>query len=371
MKIGVPQEIKNHEYRVAITPAGVHELTRHGHEVFVERGAGIGSAIPDEDFTAAGAKILDGPDEVWAEGDLILKVKEPIAAEYHRMRSGQTLFTYLHLAASRECTDALLASGVTAIAYETVQLPDRSLPLLAPMSEVAGRLAPQVGAYNLMAFNGGRGVLPGGVPGVAPAKVVVIGGGVSGLNAAQIAVGMGADVTILDVNVDRLRHIDAIYQGRLRTLVSNSLTIEQQVRAADLVIGAVLIPGAKAPTLVSNDLVAGMKSGSVLVDIAIDQGGCFEDSRPTTHADPTYRVHDSIFYCVANMPGSVPNTSTYALTNVTLPYAVAIADQGWREALRGNVALALGLNTHAGELVYDHVAEAHGLPHTPLASILA
>ncbi|WP_067469247.1 alanine dehydrogenase [Actinomadura macra] len=370
MKIGVPKEIKNHEYRVAITPAGVHELTRHGHEVFVEHGAGLGSAIPDDDFTAAGAKILDGPEAVWAEGDLILKVKEPIAAEYHRMRAGQTLFTYLHLAASRECTDALLSAGVTAIAYETVQLPDRSLPLLAPMSEVAGRLAPQVGAYNLMAFNGGRGVLPGGVPGVAPAKVVVIGGGVSGLNAAQIAVGMGAEVTILDVNVDRLRHIDAIYQGRLKTLVSNAYTVEQQAREADLVIGAVLIPGAKAPTLVSNDLVARMKAGSVLVDIAIDQGGCFEDSRPTTHADPTYRVHDSIFYCVANMPGSVPNTSTYALTNVTLPYAVAIADKGWRQALRDNAALALGLNTHAGALVYDHVAEAHGLPHTSLASIL-
>ncbi|MBD2895350.1 Alanine dehydrogenase [Actinomadura sp. RB99] len=370
MKIGVPQEIKNHEYRVAITPAGVHELTRHGHEVYVERGAGLGSAIPDEDYTAAGAKILDGPDEVWAEGDLILKVKEPIAAEYHRMRAGQTLFTYLHLAASRECTDALLSAGVTAIAYETVQLPDRSLPLLAPMSEVAGRLAPQVGAYNLMASNGGRGVLPGGVPGVAPAKVVVIGGGVSGLNAAQIAVGMGADVTVLDLNVDRLRHIDAIYQGRMRTLVSNAYLVEQEARAADLVIGAVLIPGAKAPKLISNDLVAAMKSGSVLVDIAIDQGGCFEDSRPTTHDAPTYKVHGSTFYCVANMPGSVPNTSTYALTGVTLPYVLQLAEKGWRRALHENAALAKGLNTHAGELVYDHVAEAHGLPYTPLSSIL-
>jgi alanine dehydrogenase len=370
VKIGVPREIKNHEYRVAITPAGVHELTRHGHEVFAERGAGLGSAIPDDDYAAAGAKILDGPDGVWAEGDLILKVKEPVPPEYHRMRGGQVLFTYLHLAASRECTDALLAAGVTAIAYETVQLPDRSLPLLAPMSEVAGRLAPQVGAYNLMASNGGRGVLPGGVPGVAPARVVVIGGGVSGLNAAQIAVGMGADVTVMDVNVDRLRHIDAIYQGRLRTLVSSAYTVEQEARAADLVIGAVLIPGARAPKLISNDLVAGMKAGSVLVDIAIDQGGCFEDSRPTTHADPTYRVHGSTFYCVANMPGSVPNTSTYALTGVTLPYAVQIADKGWHGALRSNGALARGLNTHAGALVYDHVAEAHGLPYTPLAAIL-
>ncbi|GGV04627.1 alanine dehydrogenase [Actinomadura cremea] len=370
MKIGVPREIKNHEYRVAITPAGVHELTRHDHEVFVERGAGLGSAIPDDDYTAAGAKILDSADEVWAEGDLVLKVKEPIAPEFHRMREGQVLFTYLHLAASRECTDALLAAGVTAIAYETVQLPDRSLPLLAPMSEVAGRLAPQVGAYHLMASNGGRGVLPGGVPGVAPAKVVVIGGGVSGLNAAQIAAGMGADVTILDVDVDRLRHIDAIYQGRVRTLVSNALAVEQRVRAADLVIGAVLIPGAKAPKLISGDLVAGMKAGSVLVDIAIDQGGCFADSRPTTHDAPTYPVHGSTFYCVANMPGSVPNTSTYALTGVTLPYAVAIAEKGWHGALRADASLARGLNTHAGEIVYDHVAEAHGLPWTPPSSVL-
>ncbi|MFD0686759.1 alanine dehydrogenase [Actinomadura fibrosa] len=370
MKIGVPREIKNHEYRVAITPAGAHELTRHGHEVFIERGAGLGSAIADDEYTAAGAKILDGPDAVWAEGELILKVKEPVAPEYHRMREGQVLFTYLHLAASRACTDALLSAGVTAVAYETVQLPDGSLPLLAPMSEVAGRLAPQVGAYNLMAFNGGRGVLPGGVPGVAPARVLVIGGGVSGLNAAQIAVGMGAQVTVLDVNVDRLRHIDAIYQGRLRTLVSSAYTVEQEAREADLVIGAVLIPGAKAPKLVSNDLVARMKAGSVLVDIAIDQGGCFEDSRPTTHDDPTYRVHDSIFYCVANMPGSVPNTSTYALTGVTLPYAVAIADKGWRDALRDDPALARGLNTHAGRLVYDHVGEAHGLPWSPPESVL-
>ena len=370
MKIGVPREIKNHEYRVAITPAGVHEFTRHGHEVFVERTAGLGSAIPDDDYTAAGAKILDSADEVWAEGDLILKVKEPVAPEFHRMREGQILFTYLHLAASRDCADALLAAGVTAIAYETVQLPDGSLPLLAPMSEVAGRLAPQVGAHHLMAPHGGRGVLPGGVPGVAPAKVVVIGGGVSGLNAAQIAAGMGADVTILDVDVDRLRRIDAIYQGRVRTLVSNALTVEEQARTADLVIGAVLIPGARAPKLISDDLVAGMKAGSVLVDIAIDQGGCFAGSRPTTHDAPAYRVHGSTFYCVANMPGSVPHTSTYALTGVTLPYAVAIAEKGGLAALRADASLARGLNVHAGEIVYDHVAEAHGLPWTPPSSVL-
>jgi len=278
MKIGVPAEVKNHEYRVAATPAGVHELVRHGHDVFVQRGAGLGSQITDEEYLAAGAKILDTADEVWASAEMVLKVKEPIAEEYPRMRPGQVLFTYLHLAASQPCTDALIANKVTAIAYETVQV-GNSLPLLAPMSEVAGRLAPQVGAYNLMRFNGGRGVLPGGVPGVAPAKVVVIGGGVSGLHAAQIAVGMGADVTILDTNVDRLRYIDAIYQGRLKTLVSNAYAIEQEVLQADLVIGAVLIPGAKAPTLVSNDLVSRMKPGSVLVDIAIDQGGCFEDSQ--------------------------------------------------------------------------------------------
>ncbi|GAA3121851.1 alanine dehydrogenase [Streptosporangium carneum] len=370
MKIGVPAEVKNHEYRVAATPAGVHELVRHGHDVYVQRGAGLGSHLPDEEYLFAGAKILDTADEVWGEADMILKVKEPIAEEYHRMRAGQVLFTYLHLAAGRECTEALLGQQVTGIAYETVQV-GGTLPLLAPMSEVAGRLAPQVGAYNLMRFNGGRGVLPGGVPGVAPAKVVVIGAGVSGLNAAQIAVGMGADVTVLDLNVDRLRFIDAIYQGRLKTLVSTSYAIEKEVLEADLVIGAVLIPGAKAPTLVSNELVSRMKPGSVLVDIAIDQGGCFEDSRPTTHAEPTYQVHNSIFYCVANMPGSVANTSTYALTNATLPYAVKLAGLGWKSALQQDAGLALGLNTHAGRLTNDQVALALDLPFTPVSEVIA
>ncbi|MER6950491.1 alanine dehydrogenase [Nonomuraea sp. NPDC000554] len=370
MKIGVPAEVKNHEYRVAATPAGVHELVRNGHDVTVQRGAGLGSQITDEEYLAAGAKILDTADAVWAQADMVLKVKEPVAEEYHRLREGLVLFTYLHLAASRPCTDALLGARSTGIAYETVQV-GNALPLLAPMSEVAGRLAPQVGAYNLMRFNGGRGVLPGGVPGVAPAKVVVIGGGVSGLNAAQIAVGMGADVTVLDTNVDRLRFIDAIYQGRLKTLVSTSYAIEQEVLQADLVIGAVLIPGAKAPTLVSNDLVSRMKPGSVLVDIAIDQGGCFEDSRPTTHADPTYKVHESIFYCVANMPGSVANTSTYALTNATLPYAVKLANLGWKEALRADAGLAGGLNTHDGKLTNEPVASALALPYIPVADILA
>ncbi|MEU7985885.1 alanine dehydrogenase [Streptosporangium canum] len=370
MKIGVPAEVKNHEYRVAATPAGVHELVRHGHDVYVQRGAGLGSHLPDEDYLFAGAKILDTADEVWGEADMVLKVKEPIAEEYDRMRAGQVLFTYLHLAAGRECADALLKRQVTGIAYETVQV-GGTLPLLAPMSEVAGRLAPQVGAYNLMRFNGGRGVLPGGVPGVAPAKVVVIGAGVSGLNAAQIAVGMGADVTVLDLNIDRLRSIDAIYQGRLKTLVSTSYAIEKEVLEADLVIGAVLIPGAKAPTLVSNELVSRMRPGSVLVDIAIDQGGCFEDSRPTTHAEPTYQVHDSIFYCVANMPGSVANTSTYALTNATLPYAVKLAGLGWKSALQQDAGLALGLNTHAGRLTNDQVALALDLPYVPVSQVLA
>ena len=371
MKIGVPKEVKNHEYRVAITPSGVHELSRHGHEVFVERAAGVGSSIPDEQYVAAGATIVDNPDDVWAIGDLILKVKEPIQQEYHRMRADQVLFTYLHLAASRECTDALLKAGTTAIAYETVELPDHSLPLLAPMSEVAGRLAPQVGAHALMRSQGGGGILMGGVPGVYAAKVVVIGAGVSGMNAAAIALGMQAEVLLLDKNVARLRQMDAIYQGHLQTIASNAYEIEKAVLDADLVIGAVLVPGAKAPKLVSNELVSRMKPGSVLVDIAIDQGGCFEDSRPTTHADPTYLVHDSVFYCVANMPGAVPHTSTYALTNVTLPYAVELADKGWKDALRADHPLALGLNTHAGEVVYGAVAEAFGLPLRPLNEVLA
>ncbi len=362
MKVGVPKEVKNHEYRVAITPAGVHELVRCGHEVFLQAGAGAGSAIPDAEFTGAGAAILSTADAVWEAGDLILKVKEPVAEEYHRMRKGQVLFTYLHLAASRPCMDALLGAGITSIAYETVQLPDGSLPLLAPMSEVAGRMAPQVGAHHLQRDGGGRGVLMGGVSGVYAAKVVVLGAGVSGMNAAAIALGMQAEVLLVDRNVARLRSADAIYLGHCQTVASNAYEVERAVIDADLVIGAVLVPGAKAPMLVSDELVSRMKTGSVLVDISIDQGGCFESSRPTTHADPTYRVHDSVFYCVANMPGAVPHTSTYALTNVTLPYAVEIAGRGWREALRSDPALALGLSTHEGMLTCRPVAEAHGLP---------
>src|SRR5512133_2839138 len=344
MRVGVPTEVKNHEYRVAITPAGVHELTRHGHDVLVQAGAGTGSSISDNEFTAAGAKIVASRDDVWQDSELILKVKEPIPIEYECMQPGQVLFTYLHLAASRECTRALLDRKVTGIAYETVQLPNGSLPLLAPMSEVAGRLAPQVGAYHLMRQGGGRGTLMGGVSGVYAAKVVVIGAGVSGMNAAAIALGMQAEVVVLDRDIDKLRAADRIYQGHLQTVASNSYEVEQAVLDADLVIGAVLVPGAKAPTLVSNELVSRMKPGSVLVDIAVDQGGCFEDTRPTTHQDPTFRVHDSVFYCVANMPGAVPNTSTYALTNVTLPYVMELANEGTGAAVAGNRALAHGVN---------------------------
>jgi len=370
VKVGIPREVKNHEYRVAITPAGVHELVSHGHEVFIEQDAGVGSSIPDADYQAAGAQTLATADDVWATGDLILKVKEPVEQEYGLMREGQTLFTYLHLAADKRLTEELVARKVTGIAYETVELPDRSLPLLAPMSEVAGRLAPQVGAHTLMRAEGGRGILMGGVSGVYAAKVVVIGAGVSGMNAAAIALGMQAEVLLLDRNIQRLREVDRIYQGHMQTVASNSYEIERACMDADLVIGAVLVPGAKAPKLVTNEMVSRMRPGSVLVDISIDQGGCFEDSRPTTHADPTYLVHNSVFYCVANMPGAVPHTSTYALTNVTLPYAVELADRGWRDALRADRALSLGLNTYDGHVTYGPVAEAHGVRWTQLAEVL-
>ena len=371
MHVGIPKEIKNNEYRVAITPSGVHELVRNGHEVFVETSAGVGSSIMDDEYLAAGAKILDNAADVWAIGDLILKVKEPVASEYDSMREGQTLFTYLHLAANQPLTDELVKRKVTGIAYETVELPDRSLPLLAPMSEVAGRLAPQVGAQTLMAANGGRGVLMGGVSGVQAAKVVVIGAGVSGMNAAAIALGMQAEVLLLDRNVAKLRAADAIYQGHCQTITSNAYEVERAIADADLVIGAVLVAGAKAPILITNEQVSRMKPGSVLVDISIDQGGCFEDSHATTHADPTYKVHNSVFYCVANMPGAVPYTSTYALTNVTLPYAVELANHGWRKALRADPALALGLNTHDGHVTYGPVAEAHGFESVSLQDVLA
>ncbi|MED7948240.1 MULTISPECIES: alanine dehydrogenase [unclassified Streptomyces] len=371
MKVGIPREVKNHEYRVAITPAGVHELVRNGHEVYIEDNAGLGSSIPNEEYVAAGATILPTADEVWATADLLLKVKEPIAQEYHRLRKGQTVFTYLHLAADRAGTDALIASGTTAIAYETVQLANGALPLLAPMSEVAGRLAPQVGSYHLMRPAGGRGTLPGGVPGTHPAKAVVIGGGVSGWHAATIAIGMGYDVTLLDRDINKLREADKVFGTKIKAIMSNSFELEKAVLDADLVIGAVLIPGAKAPKLVTNELVSRMKPGSVLVDIAIDQGGCFEDSHATTHAEPTFPVHNSVFYCVANMPGAVPNTSTYALTNATLPYVVELANRGWKDALRRDAALAKGLNVHEGQITFGAVAEAFGLESVSLESVLA
>ena len=371
MKVGIPREVKNNEYRVAITPSGVHELVKHGHDVYIETDAGVGSSILNEDYVAAGATILDTADDVWGTGDLILKVKEPISSEYHRMREGQTLFTYLHLAADRPLTEELAKRKVTGIAYETVEMPDRSLPLLAPMSEVAGRLAPQVGAHTMMRAQGGRGILMGGVSGVYAAKVVVIGAGVSGMNAAAIALGMQAEVLLLDRNVARLRQADAIYQGHCQTVASNAYEVERAIMDADMVIGAVLVPGAKAPTLITNEQVSRMKPGSVLVDISIDQGGCFEDSRPTTHADPTYQVHNSMFYCVANMPGAVPHTSTYALTNVTMPYAVELANRGWRDALKADHSLALGLNTHDGGVTYGPVAEAHGMESVSLDEVLS
>ncbi|HET7074185.1 MAG TPA: alanine dehydrogenase, partial [Mycobacterium sp.] len=351
MRVGVPTETKTNEFRVAITPAGVAELTDRGHEVLVQAGAGEGSAITDAEFKAAGAQLTSTAEPVWAAADLLLKVKEPIPAEYGLLRRGQTLFTYLHLAASHACTDALLSSGATSIAYETVQAGDGTLPLLAPMSEVAGRLSAQVGAYHLMRSQGGRGVLMGGVPGVKAADVVVVGAGTAGYNAARVAGGMGASVMVFDVNIPKLRLLDAEFGGHIATRHSSAYELEGAVKRADLVIGAVLVPGARAPRLISNSLVAQMKPGAVLVDISIDQGGCFEDSRPTTHDHPTFAVHDTLFYCVANMPSAVPKTSTFALTNATMPYVLKLADHGWQAACRSDPALAKGLSTHEGMLL--------------------
>jgi len=371
MRISVPTEIKNNEYRIALTPAGVHDLAAAGHEVFVQSGAGAGSSMTDAEYADAGATLLDDAAEVWARAELLLKVKEPIASEYVHFRDDLVLFTYLHLAADRPLTDRLVADGVTAIAYETVQLPGGGLPLLAPMSEVAGRLAPTVGAATLMRSAGGLGLLMSGVPGTRPAAVTVIGGGVAGANAAVIAAGMGADVTIFDTNIQRLRFLDDHFQGRIKTAASNPLDLDRAVVGSDLVIGSVLIPGAKAPKLVTNDMVRRMRPGSVLVDIAVDQGGCFEDTHPTTHAEPTFMVHGSVFYCVANMPGAVPNTSTSALTNATLPYVRKISSLGWKQALAADPALAGGLNVAGGAVVNAGVAAAHGLTAAPLADALA
>ncbi|QIM16290.1 alanine dehydrogenase [Leucobacter insecticola] len=372
MRVGIPTEIKNNENRVAITQAGVYELARRGHEVLVQAGAGLGSAITDAEYIAAGAKIVEGADQVWADSDMILKVKEPIAAEYSKLRKDQVLFTYLHLAAEKTLTEKVLESGTTAIAYETVQLPSRGLPLLAPMSEVAGRLSVQVGAYSLMKANGGRGILLGGVTATRRGKVVVIGGGAAGEQAARIAYGMGAEVTVIDIFIPRLKQLEDEFNGRIQTRTSNAHNITEALKEADLVIGSVLIPGEKAPKLVTDEMVAQMKPGSVLVDIAIDQGGCFENSRPTTHDDPTFEVHNSIYYCVANMPGAVPETSTAALTNATLPYVVALADKGWVEALKADPSLAKGLNAHNGVITNAGVAHAFtDLPSTTVEEVLA
>jgi len=358
--IGIPKEIKNNEFRVSATASGVHAYIAAGHQVLVEKNAGVGSGISDADYIQVGAKIIDTADEIWQKAELIQKVKEPIEIEYKRMRKGQILYTYLHLAANKACTQAIMDSGITAIAYETVEV-DGGLPLLAPMSEVAGRMSIQVGAAALEASKGGAGVLLGGVPGVRPGKVVVIGGGVVGIAAATIAHGMRADVTVMDLDLKRLGQIDQIFAGNVKTLASSSYEIEKEVIGADLVIGAVLVHGAKAPKLVSNALVKKMKPGAVLVDVAIDQGGCFEDSKPTTHQDPTYKVHDVIFYCVANMPGAVPATSTYALANATIGYGISLANKGWQRAIADDAGLALGLNVHEGKIVYAAVAKAHNL----------
>lgn len=370
MKVGIPSELKDNEYRVAITPAGVRELVVHGHDVLIEHDAGRGSSIPDADFERAGARIAPDADVVFAEADLVLKVKEPVSEEFHRLREGLILFTYLHLAADAKVTDALLESGTTAVAYETVELSDGFLPLLAPMSEVAGRMAPQVGATLLEREHGGRGVLLGGVSGVRPARVVVIGAGMAGMNAAWIAQGMEAEVIVLDTNINKLRDIDRIHQGKILTLASNRLAVEEVCVAADLVIGAVLVPGARAPKIVTKEIISNMKPGSVVVDIAVDQGGCFETSKMTTHSDPTYLVDEVVHYCVGNMPGAVPHTSTYALTNATLPYVVALAEQGLEQAVRNDPSLAKGVNVHNKTLTSAPVAEAHGLEHASLSELL-
>ncbi|MFN2525448.1 MAG: alanine dehydrogenase [Actinomycetota bacterium] len=370
MKVGIPRELKDNEYRVAITPAGVRELVVAGHEVLIEQDAGVGSSIPNEAFERAGATIVADADTVFADADMVLKVKEPVPEEFHRLRAGLILFTYLHLAASEPVTRALMDSGTAAVAYETIELPDRSLPLLAPMSEVAGRMAPHVGATFLERAHGGRGILLGGVSGVRPARVVVIGAGMAGMNAAWIAQGMEAEVIVLDKNINKLRDIDRIHQGKILTLASNRLAVEETVADADLVIGAVLVPGAKAPKIVTEEMIREMKPGSVVVDISIDQGGCFETSRMTTHSDPVYTVHDVVHYCVGNMPGAVPHTSTYALTNATLPYVVALAEQGLEAAVAEDPQLAKGVNVYKKSVVYEPVAEAHGLDFVPLDKLL-
>jgi alanine dehydrogenase len=369
--VGIPKEVKDTEYRVAVTPEGVRELTRAGHRVLIQKGAGDGSSVPEQRFERAGAETVDTAEDVWKQAEMILKVKEPIAQEYDLLQEGQVLFTYLHLAASEELTEVLAQRKVASVAYETVQLEDGRLPLLAPMSEIAGRMAPHVGARYLEKENGGRGILMGGVSGVRPAKVLVLGAGMAGGNAAWIAAGMEAEVIVVDRNLDKLRFIDQIHKGRITTLMSDQLTLEQRVRESDVVIGAVLVPGARAPKVVTEDMVSSMRPGSVVIDISVDQGGCIETSRMTTHTDPTYVVHGVVHYCVGNMPGAVPNTSTYALTNVTLPYVLEIATQGLEEAVREDPALARGVNVFGGRVTNDAVAEAHGIEAAPLSSMIS
>jgi alanine dehydrogenase len=369
VRIGVAKEIKTDEYRVALTPAGARELVQRGHEIVIETGAGVGSAFADAAYEAAGARVA-ATDEVWTEAELLLKVKEPIEPEYGRLRDGLVLFTYLHIAADEPLTRALVDSGITAVAYETVETGSHALPLLAPMSEIAGRLAAQAGAYFLEKPLGGRGLLLGGVPGVAPGRVLIIGGGIVGYNAAVIALGLGANVTILERSIDRMRHLEEVLSGRVSLVMSSSLQIEESVQEADVVIGAVLIPGALAPKLVTREMVQGMKEGAVLADVAIDQGGCAETSRPTTHSEPVYTVEGVTHYCVANMPGAVPITSTKALTNATLPYVEAIADHGLAEAVARDLALARGVNVLDGKVTYEAVAEAHDLDYAPLEDVL-
>ena len=370
MHVGIPKEVKDNEYRVAATPEGVRELVDAGHTVLIEEGAGLGSGLSEDRYKRAGAQFAASAEDVWREADLVLKVKEPQPAEYGLMREGQILFTYLHLAANRQLTEELMRRKVEAVAYETVQLGDGRLPLLAPMSEIAGRMAPHVAARFLEKEAGGRGVLMGGVSGVRPARLLVLGCGMAGANAAWIAAGMEAEVIVVDKNLDKLRFIDQIHKGRIVTLMSDRLTLEQRVREADAVIGSVLVPGALAPKLVTEEMVASMRPGSVIVDIAIDQGGCVETSKMTTHSDPTYVVHDVVHYCVGNMPGAVPNTSTYALTNVTLPYVLDVAAKGLEEAVRDDAALASGVNVYGGSVTNDGVAEAHAFDHVPLSRMI-
>lgn len=370
MIVGVPTEVKDNESRVGATPSSVSDYVSRGHTVLVQAGAGLGSGYRDDEYTRAGAEIVDTADDVWARAEMIVKVKEPVPSEFPRMRGGQILFTYLHLAADEPLTRALIDQGVQAIAYETVQLPNRTLPLLTPMSEVAGRMSIQVGATYLQKTNGGKGILLGGVPGVPVANVVVIGGGIVGANAAMIALGMGANVTILDVNIERLRYLEDVLHGRLHTMASSRMNVAEAVRTADLVIGSVLIPGGLAPKLVTADMVETMSPGSVMVDVAIDQGGCFETSHPTSHSDPVFTVNDVVHYCVTNMPGAAPRTGTQALTNVTTPYGLALASKGWRRALRDDPALALGANVLEGQVCYPAVADAFGLDTHAVHSIL-